>query len=65
MTATNANIETTDVRALTEAEIGDIAGGVTFVGMLRNFAWQALNAPENSVLVGCSDDMSSCSYQSK
>jgi hypothetical protein len=65
MTTMNANVETTDVRALTEAEIGDVAGGATFGGYLRKLAWQVLNAPSDSVLIGCSDDMSVCTFQSK
>jgi len=65
MTMTNTTIETANVRALTDAEIDNVGGGVTFGGYLRNLAWQLLNAPANSELIGCSDDMSTCSYQSK
>lgn len=65
MTTTNEAIEATNVRALTEAEIGDVGGGAISLGTwLRRLVWQMQNAPENSTLVGCSDDMSSCSWQS-
>jgi hypothetical protein len=65
MTSTKTPVEPANVRALTEAEIGDVTGGAISLGTwLRRLAWQIENAPANSTLVGCSDDMSSCSWQS-
>jgi hypothetical protein len=64
MTTTNTSIENPDVRELSASEIGDIAGG-SIMGYIRRLFWQARNAPENSVLVGCSDDMRVCEWQSK
>jgi hypothetical protein len=65
MTSTKAPIEPTSLRALTEAEIDDVTGGAISLGTwLRRLAWQIANAPENSTLIGCSDDMSKCEWQS-
>lgn len=53
------------LRELTAEEIGDVGGGAVSLGTwLRRLVWQIQNAPENSTLVGCSDDMSTCSWQS-
>lgn len=60
-----ADTNPTNVRALTEAEISDVAGGAISLGTwLKRLAWQIMNAPENSELIGCSDDMSTCTWQS-
>lgn len=65
MTSTKTPVEPTNIRALTDAEIDDVTGGAISLGTwLRRLAWQIANAPENSTLVGCSDDMSACSWQS-
>jgi hypothetical protein len=65
MTPTKASAEPASVRALTEAEIGDVAGGAISLGtFIRRLVWQIQNAPENSTLIGCSDDMSVCEWQS-
>ena len=61
----NATAETADIRALTEAEIGDVGGAAISLGTwLRRLIWQVQNAPENSKLIECSDDMSTCTWQS-
>lgn len=61
----NASEETADIRALSEAEIGDVGGAAISLGTwLRKLLWQVQNAPENSTLIGCSDDMSTCTWQS-
>lgn len=66
MTTANEGFEQADVRALTGAEIEEIGGGAISLGTyIRRLVWQVQNAPTDSVLVGCSDDMSSCSWQSK
>ena len=64
MTTTNTSIEKTDVRELSATEIGDVAGG-SIMGYIRRLVWQMQNAPENSVLVGCSADMRVCEWQEK
>ena len=65
MTTTNASTEAPDLRELSAAEMGDIAGGAISLGTwLRRLAWQMQNAPAGAVLVGCSDNMSACSWQS-
>jgi hypothetical protein len=65
MTSTKTPVEPTSFRALTEAEIDDVTGGAISLGTwLRRLAWQIANAPENSTLIGCSDDMSKCEWQS-
>ena len=65
MTSTKTPIDPTSFRALTEAEIDDVTGGAISLGTwLRRLAWQIANAPENSTLIGCSDDMSTCEWQS-
>jgi hypothetical protein len=57
--------DATEVRKLTEAEIGDVAGGSVSVGTwISRAIWQMQNAPANSTLVSCSDDMSTCTWQS-
>lgn len=60
MNTNNSKADAADVRGLTESEIGTVAGGSWFSRLI----WQILNAPENSVLVGCSDDMTTCTWQS-
>jgi hypothetical protein len=60
----NASIETSDVRELSATEIGDV-GGASITGWIKRFVWQMQNAPADSVLVGCSDDMRVCEWQSK
>jgi hypothetical protein len=65
MTSTKTSVEPAGIRALSEAEIGDIAGGAISLGtFIRRLIWQIENAPENSRLIGCSDDMSTCEWQS-
>jgi hypothetical protein len=65
MTSTTTAVEPTNIRALTEAEIDDVAGGAISLGtFIRRLIWQIENAPENSTLIGCSDDMSTCEWQS-
>ena len=64
MTTTNTSIETSGVRELSATELGDVGGG-SIGGLIRRLVWQMQNAPENSVLVGCSDDMRVCEWQSK
>ena len=65
MTSTKTAAESANLRALTEAEIDDVTGGAISLGTwLRRLAWQIANAPENSTLLGCSDDMSTCEWQS-
>lgn len=64
MTETNTSIETLDVRELSAAETGDVGGG-SIAGWIKRFVWQMQNAPADSVLVGCSDDMRVCEWQSK
>jgi hypothetical protein len=64
MTATNTSIEKSDVRELSATEIGDVGGG-SIIGYIRRLVWQMQNAPADSVLVGCSDDMRVCEWQSK
>ena len=65
MTTTNTSIETSGVRELSATEIGDVSGAISLGTWFRRLAWHLQNAPENSVLEGCSDDMISCSWQGK
>lgn len=66
MTVLNSEFETADMRLLTEGETGDIGGGAISLGTwFTKLVWQIQNAPENSELIGCSDDMSTCTWQSK
>jgi hypothetical protein len=63
MTATNTPLQTDDIRELSAAELGEAAGGaVSLGGYIRRLIWQIQNAPENSTLVGCSDDMRVCEW---
>jgi hypothetical protein len=65
MTTTHAPTEPSDIRELHAAEIEDVSGGAVSLGTyIRRLIWQAMKAPENSTLIGCSDDMSVCSWQS-
>jgi hypothetical protein len=65
MTSMKTPIDPTSFRALTEAEIDDVTGGAISLGtFIRRLIWQIENAPENSKLIGCSDDMSTCEWQS-
>jgi hypothetical protein len=58
-------METSDARELSATEIDEVGGGAVSLGTyIRRLIWQMQNAPENSVLVGCSDDMSTCTWQS-
>ncbi|MBN9260792.1 MAG: hypothetical protein J0J14_07970 [Hyphomicrobium sp.] len=61
----NAATPATEIRALTVDEIDDVGGAAISLGTyIRRLIWQIQNAPENSTLVGCSNDMSSCTWQS-
>ena len=65
MTTTNTSIETSGVRELSATETADVGGGF-FATYFRRLNWQIQNAPgasENFRLVGCSSDMSSCTWQ--
>jgi hypothetical protein len=63
MTTMNANVETTDVRALTEAEIGDVAGGASFLRYMAALVKAALATPDGCTLVYVSDDGTATGYQ--
>ncbi len=64
MTTTNTPTETVDIRDLSADETDDISGAMTFATWIRRLAWQLERAPANSTLIGCSDDLSACSWQS-
>jgi hypothetical protein len=62
---TDTPAEILEIRELTAAESDDAAGAMTMGTWIRRIAYQLEHAPKGpATFLGCSDDLSACSWQS-